>query len=697
MGVPSKSRRASRALVGIAVALASSLAACGGGDDDGAASPDERARELVARMTLEQKISQAHGAALPEDFRVVQGIPALGIPDLTVTNGPAGVGPGPQVLNNVPATALPSPLLLASTWSPAMATRYGDVQGLEMRAIGRNLLEAPDVDLARVPLNGRTFEAYGEDPELISRLGVANIRAIQSHGILAMVKHYVANNQETQRASIDVRVSERALRELYLAPFEAAVRDGDVASVMCSYNSVDGAFSCENAALLTDVLKGEWGFQGFVQSDFFAMKSTVPSALAGTDLEMPMARFYGDALHAAVRDGEVAEARLDDMLIRRFREMIRFGLFEREARISPIPAEAHAAIAREIGAAGTVLLRNDQGVLPLDRHALTRLAVVGPWADRVASGGGGSSMVNPIRAISPLAAIRERLAGSGVEVAGDGGAGAGAAAAIAAGADVAVVVVGSFETESRDRTTLELPDGQDAFIAAVAAANPRTVVVVHAGSPILMPWVDDVAAIVEGWYPGGEDGYITADVLFGDATPSGKLPITFPASDDQGPAKTPAQYPGVDGEVFYDEGLLVGYRWYDASGEVPLFPFGFGLSYTTFAIGDLALSRPAIAAGGAVEVSVEVTNTGDRRGAEVVQVYVAYPPAAAAPPKQLRAFQRVELEPGASRRVRLALDRRDLAVWDGGAGDWAVMPGTYGILAGTSAAHTPLAASLAVR
>ncbi len=690
--------RKSFAVLAVLLSLLPLLAACGGDDDDTSAAPtpDQRAREIVVRMTLEQKISQTHGDAPPQDFRVVLGIPELGIPDLTVTNGPAGVGPGPQILGNVPATALPSPLLLASTWDPEMARRYGDVQGIEMRAIGRNLLEAPDVDLARTPLNGRTFEAYGEDPELVARLGVANIRAIQSHGVLAMVKHYTVNNQELDRNFIDAQVSQRTLRELYLPPFEAAVREADVASVMCSYNQVNGAYSCENREILIDILKDEWGFRGFVQSDFFAMRSTVPSALGGTDLEMPRGQYFAEPLLEAVRNGEVSEARIDDMLVRRYREMIRFGLFEREPGTSPIPAEEHGAVAREIGTAGTILLRNEGGVLPLDDSALGSVAVVGPWAHQVALGGGGSSMVNPIRAITPYDAIVARLAGSDVEVLGNADADLDESVQLAAAADVAIVVVGDFESEGRDRTTLTLPDEQDALVEAIATANSSTVVVVHAGAPVLMPWVERVAAIVEGWYPGGEDGNITAAVLFGDANPSGKLPITLPASDTQGPTNTAERYPGVDGKVFYDEELLVGYRWYDASGEVPLFPFGFGLSYTTFAIDHLTLSHDRIAAGRTVDARVRVENTGTRQGAEVVQVYVAYPAELDEPPKQLRAFEKVDLAPGEARTLRLELGERALAIWDTVAGEWAVVPGTYEILVGTSSRHTPLRAELTV-
>ncbi|MBW2375139.1 MAG: glycoside hydrolase family 3 C-terminal domain-containing protein, partial [Deltaproteobacteria bacterium] len=586
---------------------------------DTSLGPDARAQALVSAMTLEQKIDQTHGHAPPEDFRVVRGIEELCIPDLTVTNGPAGVGPGPEILNNVPATALPSPLLLASTWDPIMAEKYGNVQGAEMVAIGRNLLEAPDVDLARVPINGRTFEAYGEDPWLVSRIGVANIQAIQSYDIIAMVKHYTVNNQEADRNFIDVQVSDRALRELYLPPFEAAVREAEVASVMCSYNSVNGAFSCENEEILTNILKGDWGFQGFVQSDFFAMRSTVKSANAGMDLEMPAANFYGEALLAAVTDGAVPESRVDDMLLRRFREMFRFGLFDREPMTSPIPVDEHAEIAREIGAAGSVLLRNEVGLLPLDATQPMSIALLGPWATQAATGGGGSSRVNPIRAITPAEAITNRLDGTDVQLTIDADAGPAEAAQLASEADIAVVVVGNFETEAADRKDMSLPDEQDALIAAIAAANPQTIVFIHAGSPILMPWVADVAAIVEGWYPGGEDGETTVALLFGDIYPSGKLPITFPVQESDGLANTPERYPGVDGKVYYDEELQVGYRWFQSQDITPLFPFGFGLSYTTFMLGDLSVATPTIQAGDPVTLQVPVTNIGNREGAEVVQ------------------------------------------------------------------------------
>jgi beta-glucosidase len=512
-----------------------------------------------------------------------------------------------------------------------------------------------------------------------------------------MVKHYTVNNQEKDRNVIDTQVSERALRELYLPPFEAAVREANVASVMCSYNAVNGAFSCENEEILTRILKEEWGFRGFVQSDFFAMKSTVKSANAGMDLEMPQPQFYGAPLLAAVTEGSVKESRIDDMLVRRYSEMFRFGLFDRAPTLSPIPVEEHARIARQIGAAGSVLLRNEDKLLPLDATQPVHVALLGPWATQAATGGGGSSKVNPIRAVTPAESIARRIEGTNVQLTIDANATPAVAAQLAGAADIAVVVVGSFETEGADRQTMSLPDGQDDLIAAIAAANPRTIVFLHAGSPVTMPWVEDVAAIVEGWYPGGEDGEITSAILFGDTYPSGKLPITFPVVQSDGLANTPERYPGVNGKVFYDEELQVGYRWFQSQNIAPLFPFGYGLSYTSFSISDLVLATSELSAGEPLSLQVRVSNTGEREGAEVVQVYVSYPEQLSEPPKQLRAFHKVALQPGRSETVNLTLEARALAMWDTEAHSWIVKPGNYRILVGNSSANTPLAANVTVQ
>ncbi|MFW2387973.1 MAG: glycoside hydrolase family 3 C-terminal domain-containing protein, partial [Polyangiales bacterium] len=407
--------------------------------------------------------------------------------------------------------------------------------------------------------------------------------------------------------------------------------------------------------------------------------------------------FFGAALLEAVEDGLVDESRIDDMMLRRFREMFRFGLFDREPMTFPIPVDEHAQVAREIGATGSVLLRNENEALPLDETEVASIALLGPWATRAATGGGGSSKVNPIRAITPAESIRARLDGSGVDLVVDSEAEGEDAAILAAAAEVAVVIVGSFESESADRETLSLPNEQDALVSAIAAANPNTIVFVHAGSPVTMPWVDEVAAIVEGWYPGGEDGEITSALLFGDVYPAGKLPISFPVSEADWPTNTPERYPGVDGNVYYSEELEVGYRWYLAQDIEPLFPFGFGLSYTTFTMDQLSVPTDEIAPGDSLSVQVRVNNSGEREGAEVVQVYVAYPEALGEPPKQLRAFEKVTLDAGASETVELSLGARALAIWDSEADDWVVNPGTYRVLVGNSSVSTPLEATVTVQ
>lgn len=650
--------------------------------------PPQRAEKLVAALSQEQKIQQLHGSAPPEDFRVVTGIPELCVPDLTVTNGPAGVGASTEPLGGAPATALPAPIALAATWDPAMATAFGNVMGEEMTSSGRNLLESPDVDLARVPLNGRTFESFGEDPLLQSRIGVAQIEAVQDHGIIAMVKHFVANNQETDRMSIDAHVDERTLRELYLPPFEAAVRDAEVASVMCAYNKVNGTQNCENAALLQQVLRDDWGFDGFVQSDFFATPSTVMAVKAGLDLEMPVGKHFADPLAAALTSGAVTMTDIDTMLIRRYTQMFRLGLFDRTESVTPIEPDAHAAVARRIAEAGTVLLRNVNGTLPLDPAADATIAVVGPFSDKAATGGGGSSIVNPLRTITPLQGISDRV-GDTATVISDSGTDPAAAANVASLADVAVVVVGQIDSEGADRADLSLPDGQDALVAAVAAANPNTVVVVHSGGPVTMPWLHSVRAVLMGWYPGQEDGAATAALLFGDAEPGGRLPITLPRSMADLPTSTPEQFPGVDGVQTYSEKLEVGYRHYLANEVEPLFPFGFGLSYTSFTLAGLTVAGPTKADQG-VTTEVTVTNTGKRSGSTVVQVYVTYPEAVGEPSRLLRGFQRVELAPGKSKKVRVALDDRAFAHWDVARSDWHTTAGTYRIEAGTSSADVPL-------
>ncbi len=648
---------------------------------------DARARRLVSQMTLPEKIQELHGIRDRDHYRYVPPVPRLHIPPLRIANGPAGVGPAgddPQK----PATALPAPISLAATWDTAAADRYGVIIGREARDLDYGLLEGPDINIARVPQNGRTFEAFGEDPYLVGRMAVAEIQGIQSRHVIADVKHYVANNQETDRFHIDEIIGERTLREVYLPAFRAAVIEGHAASVMGAYPKVNGVYNCANVPLLDQVLKKEWGFDGFVTSDFGAVHSTVPTAMAGLDLEMPPGIYFGAALEKAVRSGEVPVAVIDEKLIRRFRTMMQFGLFDHPPELKPIPAKADGAEARTLAEEGMVLLKNAGDVLPLDRARLHLIAVIGPYAAAAMTGGGGSSHVIPLYTVNPVDGIRRR-AGSGVTVEFNDGSDVSKAASLARSAEVAIVMVGDHESEGHDHP-LTLAGNQDALVEAVAAANPHTVVVLKTGSAVLMPWVDRVPAILEAWYPGEEDGNAVAAVLFGDVNPSGKLPLTFPRRLTDLPANTPEQYPGVDGVVHYSEGIFVGYRHFDARGIQPLFAFGFGLSYTTFAYTHLAVAPArltvAAAATRSVGVDLNVTNTGRRAGAEVVELYLGFPSTATVPqpPKQLKGFARVVLAPGQTRRVHLEIPPHALEYWNTGAHRWEVQPGTYRVMAGAS-------------
>jgi beta-glucosidase len=681
--------------VGTAVGLMSTPAIAGLPPDAARQSPEERAATLVAQMTLDEKISQVHttGNGAGGVPRLVPGIPRLGIPDLAITNGPAGVGTG-SVPTQPSATALPAPVALAATFDTELARQYGVVQGRETANVGHNLLEAPDVNIVRVPQSGRAFENYGEDPHLAGQVAVANIDGIQSQGVMAEVKHYAANDQETNRRSINEVIDDRTLHEIHLPAFEDAVTRGNVATVMCAYNAVNGEFMCENKRLLTDVLRGQWGFRGFVQSDASATHTAVGSAEAGQDLELRDNGPYDEELRQAVLDGRVSTQALDAMIVRRLATEIRFGLFDHPPTPSPIDAAAGGAVARTVAEQGTVLLKNAGGALPLAADALHSVAVIGPFAQAVHPGGGGSSRVRPLYTVSPVDGIQRRV-GPGVSVTSSDGADAAQAAQLAAAADVAVVVVGDVEREGADRRNMSLTGNQDQLVAAVAAANPHTVVVVDSGAPVLMPWVDTVPAIVEAWYPGEEDGNALASVLFGDVNPAGKLPVTFPRTEDQTPISAPERWPGVAGTVQYAEGLQVGYRWYDAQGQDPLFPFGFGLSYTSFAFSHLTVS-PVLVPGGHVTVGVDVTNTGTRSGAEVVQLYVSDPAAAGEPPRQLKGFDKVNLAPGQTTHVTFRLDERAFSVWDSPAQQWTTVDGRYRIAVGNSSRSLPLTGTVIV-
>jgi beta-glucosidase len=689
----------------------------GGSADDSTT----RARKLVSQMTLDEKLQQLHGIRDATHYRFVPPLPRLGIPGLQVTNGPAGAGPGgtrPQAK----ATALPAPISLAATWDPSLAKLNGSIIGEESKDIGNGLVEAPTINIARVPQNGRTFEGYGEDPYLVSQISVNNIIGMQSQGVIANVKHYAANEQETNRFTVNEEVDERTLREIYLPAFEASVKQGHVASLMCAYPRVNGTYCCENDLLLNQILKKEWAFDGFVTSDFGAVHSTVASATAGLDLEMPNGKYFGDDdLKSAVESGKVPVSLIDDKLIRRFQTMMRFGIFDHPPAPAPIPAEKNGAIARRLAEEGMVLLKNEGGILPLKVAKLKSIAVIGPAAVKAVPGGGGSSRVAPLYTVDPVDGIRQR-AGEKVTVSFSDGADSSQAAALARAADITIVMVGDVASEGRDHS-ISLSGNQDDLVKAVAAANPRIVVVIKSGSAVLMPWVGQVPAILEAWYPGEEDGNAVAAVLFGDFNPSGKLPITFPRSLDDVPANTPDQYPGTGpvaefknnyndekdktppgsgGVAHYSEGVFVGYRHYDAKAIAPLFPFGHGLSYTSFIYKDLKISPVEVslrqARSARVSVDATVTNSGGPGGAEVVQVYLGLPSTDGVPqpPKQLKGFQKVRLDPGKQARVHIELDARSLSYWDVKSHAWAIAPGNYQIMVGASSRDIRLHGQLKV-
>jgi beta-glucosidase len=675
----------------------------------------QQAEALVARMTLAQKITELHGIVDSQHQRYVPGIPSLGIPPLVITNGPAGVGPGDDPTQQ-PATALPAPISLAASFDPSLGYQYGRLIGKEAADLGNNLLEGPDVNIVRIPEGGRTFESLSEDPLLTSSIGTAEIQGIQAQpGMIAEVKHFDAYSQETYRNTPqdDNIVSDRVLHEIYDPPFQQAITRGHAQTLMCSYATVNGEYSCQNPYLLATTVDQRWGFDGFIQSDFGATHSTVGSALAGMDLEMQTGDYYAAPMEQAVLDGQVPIATLNQMLVSRYAAMIRAGLFSHPVSVSPIPAQADAGFSESAAEQGMVLLKNDDQALPLSASSVNSVALIGPYAGAAMTGGGGSSHVDPLLTVSPVQGI-ENVVGPGVPVTYNDGSDIASAVAAAQASQVAIVMVGDTESEGSDQPSLDLGGNQDQLVEAVAAANPNTIVVVKSGNPVLMPWLSDVSAVLEAWYPGEEDGNAVAAVLFGKVDPSGKLPVTFPVSDSATPVSSPSQWPGVNGQVVYSEGLDVGYRGYDAEDITPMFPFGYGLSYTTFAFSNLHIGRdlvqnPVSGPGasscdcngqgtGLQTVTATVTNTGKVAGAEVAQLYLGDPAVAGEPPRQLEGFDKVYLRPGQSTTVRFELTGHELSYWDDTANGWVLPDGTFDVYVGDSSAlaNLPLRGSFTV-
>ncbi|HEY8030153.1 MAG TPA: glycoside hydrolase family 3 C-terminal domain-containing protein [Gaiellaceae bacterium] len=658
--------------------------------------PAQRASELLAAMSTSDKLALLSGvdphAALgvadgPLYVGYVPPNPTLCIPALTFNDGPAGIAD-----TQVGTTAFPAPIAQAATWDPALQRRLGRALGLEAWQKGIDVLLAPNVNIARVPENGRNFEAFGEDPFLAGQTGAAVIEGIQQNPVIATVKHFAVNSQETNRYYVSSNVDDRTLHEIYLPPFATAVSQAKVGAVMCGYGLVNATFSCQNQPLLTTVLRHQFGFSGFVVSDWGATWSTIASANAGLDVEMPGGVFFTSPLADAVTSGAVSTTTLDGMADSILTSMFRRGVFDSPppplSTVSPlyVSTPADQQVALQVAEAGTVLLKNAPGTLPLQLGRGATLAVIGAPAGygdvRTYAGGGGSSFVGGASPVTPLQALTARAAKAGATVVSSDGSDPAAAAALAHQASVAVVFVYDTEREGVDRDGLELPAGQDQLVEQVAAANAHTIVVLDTGGPVLMPWLDQVPGVVEAWYPGQRDGDAIAAVLFGDVDPGGRLPQTFPPSDNAVPASTTGQWPGSDNgqDAAFSEGLDVGYRWYDANKVTPLFPFGFGLSYTSFAYSRLRIAR----AGGRVTVSFTVRNVGRRAGSDVPQLYVDDPAVAGEPPKQLQGYEKVFLRAGHSKRLTIGLTRRSFSTWDSTSQSWHAAPGLYRILIGAS-------------
>jgi beta-glucosidase len=683
-------------------------------------SADERANRLVGAMTLEEKIGLLHGdIALPWTrsdgmvFKVppgaipaagfVPGVPRLGIPSLYETDASLGVG-NPQFYRpGDVATALPSSLALAATFDPALAYAAGAMVGSEARAKGFNVLLGGGMDLTRDPRNGRNFEYLGEDPWLAGVLAGEAVRGTQDQHVISTVKHFALNANETNRTTLDARIDRAALRESDLLAFEIAVERGQPGAVMCAYNRLNSEYACGNHWLLTEVLKTDWHYPGWVMSDWGAVHAVLDAANgldqeSGSQLDKEV--FFAAPLKEAVQSGTLPLARINDMVHRILRSMIAVGIVDHPPIVQDIDYPAHAKIALDIERKGIVLLKNSAGLLPLTR-TLKSIAVIGGYANVGVSSGGGSAQVIPSNGAAiripgsdsipeffdpspPLEAIKSAAPQTVVRY--EGGGFPARAAALAAMADVAIVFVTRQEREGVDIPNLALPDGQDATVAAVAAANPHTIVVLEAGNPVYMPWLDHVAAVVEAWFPGQEGGQAISDVLFGTVDPGGRLPLTLPrtAADFLRPnLPNLGALPGAPVSIDYTEGAEAGYRWYAATGVVPLFPFGFGLSYTRF-----DYDRLTVKGGQDLTVTFDVRNVGERPGADVPQVYLTS--AAGRRTLRLIGFQRVELEPGERRTITLTADRRVLGWFDEKHRRWRLTRGLYRVRVGKSAADTGL-------
>jgi beta-glucosidase len=700
----------------------------------------ERAELALKQMTLDEKLALLHGNGMPgvTNWQMpltnlanggagyIPGVPRLGIPPIVMSDAAYGVRNNGVDGRN--STALPSDLALASSWDAQLACEYGALIGRELRAQGFNMTLGGGVNLTRDPRNGRTFEYAGEDPLLAGTMVGNRVKCEQAQHVIGDIKHYALNDQETGRNIVNVMISKRAMQESDLLAFHIGIKIADPGAVMCSYNRINGAYACENPYILRDTLKRDWRFKGFVLSDWGGTHSTQEAISAGLDQEQPMADYFGPLLKQALEAGKVSMAQIDESASRVLYAEFVSGIVDHAIEKSVVDAQAGLDVAQRIEEESIVLLKNQHAILPLNSKEVRTIAVIGGHADIAMISGGGSAQVDPPggnaimppgrRAThwqepvwfptSPLDALRAAMPSTQIDF--DSGRNPAAAAKLAKRADVAIVFAYQWESEGMDLPNLSLPDGQEELIERVAEANPQTIVVLESGTAVKMPWVDKVQAIVEAWYPGSSGHKALANVLVGQVNPAGKLAMTFPESEEDlpRPAIPPlaredeGQGTGpVNGEthvrsqysVAYSEGAKVGYKWYQAEHKPVLFPFGFGLSYTSYAYSGLRIECEK----NECTVSFSIENTGQRPGTEIAQVYVALPGAAGESFHRLAAWKNLELKPGESKTVSVTIDPQMLSIYDEQKGAWALLPGSYHVFAGPSSADSALEGAFDLR
>lgn len=688
---------------------------------------EKRIEKLIKKMTLEEKVGLLHG----NSKFYVAGVERLGIPEWSLSDGPHGVR---AEINrhdwayagwtNDSASYFPTGTAFAAAWNPELAYRRGEVLGEEARWRKKDVLLGPGVNIIRSPLCGRNFEYMSEDPYMNSVLAVAYIKGLQSRDVACSVKHFAVNNQETNRTTVDVECSERALREIYLPAFKAAVQEGGALTVMAAYNKFRGEFCAENNYLVCKILRNEWGFDGVYVTDWGAAHSTIPSMEAGLDLEMGTLIdkyedwYYANPLIEAVKSGKIPMSLVDEKVGDVLRVMIKTNVLDPKKRFGPgsMNTKEHQQATYDAAAEAIVLLKNQNNLLPLDFSSIKSLAVIGDNATRKHSNGGLSSEIKAVYEVTPLEALRAKW-GDKVDIrfaqgyeklstfveGSNNGQSSGTfssktqesdallkeAVEVARTSDVALLVCGlnhDYDTESFDRLNMDIPYGQVELIQEVVKANPRTIVVMIAGSPLNMAAVDICSpAIVWAWFNGMEGGNALVDVLSGKVNPSGKMPFTTPVSLDQSPAHALGNFPGRDLKVNYEEDILVGYRWFDTKGLPVVYPFGYGLSYTTFNYSNLNTDKKTYDQADTIQATFTLTNTGDREGAEVAQLYVSDPVCSVMRPvKELKGFKKVFLKPGESRRITLDIPVSSLAFYSEAQSQFVVEPGEFILQLGAS-------------